>query len=331
VLLLEDRNCATWNQKQKPMTEQRGLLREGFERVWNYQRVLWWMFFVNFALAFLGATPALDRMHHVLDHSMQSRRLVETFDYGAFSALTSDPEIDLYAPHGASIHFALVFFIFVLFLTGGILEAYRSGRKLTAREFFEACGSYFWRWVRLLIFMLIVLVPVGVLASLVSKGTGKLLGDAGEMVGYGFMFAGIAVVALLASIVRLWFDMAQVRAVVEEETGMWRNALRAFTITTGNFGTLLWMSLRLSLLGWLIFVVGVYVWTKMPPGRFEWTVLFLEIVIVLNFGTRLWQRACEMVWYQRQFVVPVAVSAPVPMAPPPSTLVTIAPPEFPAS
>jgi hypothetical protein len=308
------------------MTEQRGILREGFERVRNYQRVLWWMFFVNFTLAFLGSSPALGRMHQVLDHSMHSRRLVDMFDYGAFSALTSDPEVDLYAPHGASIHFALVFLVFVLFLTGGILEAYRSGRKLTAREFFEACGSYFWRWVRLLLLMLIALVPVGVLASLVSKGTSKFFSDASEMVGYWFMFGGIGVIALLASFVRLWFDMAQVRAVVEEENGMWRNALRAFKITTGNFGTLFWMYLRLSLLGWLIFAVGVYVWSKMPPARFEWTVLFLEIVIVLNFGTRLWQRACEMVWYQRRFVVPVAVSTPAPLAPAASPLVTIAPP-----
>lgn len=307
------------------MTEQRGLLREGFGRVWHYQRVLWWMFIVNLVLALLGATPALDRMHQVVEHSLQSRRLVDTFDVGAFSALTSDPEIDLYATHGASLHFAIVFFIFVLFLTGGILEAYRSGRKLTTREFFEACGSYFWRWTRLLIMMVIALIPVGMLASAVSKETGTLLLDAGEKTGYWFFLGGMGVVGLLAMFVRLWFDMAQVRAVVEEETGMWRNAGRAFKITTGNFATLFWMYLRISVLGWVVFGAGIYVWAKMPPARFEWTVLFLEIVILFGFGARLWQRACEMIWYQRRFLAPLA--APVSVAPAPSPLVTIAPPQ----
>ena len=47
--------------------------------------------------------------------------------------------------------------------------------------------------------------------------------------------------------IRLWFDMAQVRAVVEEETGMWRNAGRAFKLTFSNFGSLFWMYLRISI------------------------------------------------------------------------------------
>lgn len=313
------------------MTEQRGLLREGFGRVWRYQRVLWWMFLVNLALAYLGARPALGRMQQVLDHSMQSRRLADMFDLGAFSALSSDPEVDLYGSHGASLHFALVFFVFALFLTGGILEAYRSGRKLTTREFFEACGSYFWRWVRLLILMLIVLIPVGALASLVSKETGRLLGDAGEKTGYWFLLGGTCVVGFLAMFVRLWFDMAQVRAVVEEETAMWRNALHGFKITTGNIATLFWMYFRISALGWLVYAAGFYIWAKMPPGRFEWTILFLEIVIAFNFGVRLWQRACEMVWYQRRFLAPLTVPVPVPVAPSPAPFVTIAPPPPPES
>jgi hypothetical protein len=262
---------------------------------------------------------------------MQSRRLADMFDLGTFSALSSDPEVDLYGSHGASLHFALVFFVFALFITGGILEAYRSGRKLTTREFFEACGSYFWRWVRLLILMLIVLIPVVMLASLLSKETGRLLGDAGEKTGYWFVFGGTCVVGLLAMFVRLWFDMAQVRAVVEEETAMWRNARHAFKITTGNIATLFWMYFRISVVGWVVFAAGVYVWAKMPPARFEWTILFMEIVIVFNFGVRLWQRACEMSWYQRRFLAEIAAPGPVPGALGPAPLVTIAPPPSPES
>lgn len=308
------------------MTDQRGLLNEGFRRVWRYQRVLWWMFIVNLVLAILGATPGAGRLREVADHSLRSRRLVETFDVGDFSALASNPEINLFSTHRASLHFAIVFFVFALFLTGGILEAYRAGRPLTAREFFEACGSYFWRWVRLLILMGIVLIPVFALGSFVGKQSGTLLDDAShEKTGYWFFLAGMGVVGLLAMFIRLWFDMAQVRAVVEEETGMWRNAGRAFKITTGNFSSLFWMFLRISVLGWLVFAVGVCIWAEMPPARFEWTILFLEIVILCGFGTRLWQRACEMIWYQRKFLAPIV--APAPIAPPaPSPLVTIAPP-----
>ena len=107
------------------MSEQRGLLSEGFGRVWRYQRVLWWMFVVNLVLALLGAWPGVTRMHEVADHSLRSQRLADTFDVGDFSALASNPEVRLFSGHGASLHFAIVFFVFALFLTGGILEAYR--------------------------------------------------------------------------------------------------------------------------------------------------------------------------------------------------------------
>ncbi|MFY9562238.1 MAG: hypothetical protein WAQ52_18560 [Terriglobales bacterium] len=309
------------------MSDQPGLLREGFRRVWHYQRVLWWMFFVNLLLALLGAWPALDRMHDVADHSLRARRLVDMFDVGDFSALSSNPEINLYAGHDASIHFGIVFFFFALFLTGGILEAYRSGRRLTTREFFEACGSYFWAWVRLLILMAIVLIPALMLVSFVWKrATDLMLNAAQEKAGFWFLIAGMGAVGLLLMCIRLWFDMAQVRAVVEEETGMWRNAGRALKLTLANFGSLFWMYLRISLLGWLVFAAGLYVWAKMPPARFWWTILILELVVLWGFGTRLWQRACEMIWYQRRFLAPIAAPASTPAAPPPNPLLTIAPP-----
>lgn len=308
------------------MPDKPGLLREGFRRVWRYQRVLWFVFLINLALSHFAAGPIIHKLEAVTDHSLHSQRLSNMFDVGSFSALSSDPEVNLFQVAGSSISSSIVFFFIVLFLTGGILEAYRSGRKLTTREFFEACGSYFWRWIRLLILMGIVLIPVFMLGSLVSKETGTLLDDASqEKTGYWFFAVGMGVAGLLAMFVRLWFDMAQVRAVVEEESGMWRNAGRAFKITTGYFASLFWMYLRISLLGWLVFAAGLCIWAKMPPARFGWTFFFLEIVVLCGFGVRLWQRSCEMIWYQRRFLTPVA--APVPVIPPsPSPLVTIAPP-----
>jgi hypothetical protein len=307
------------------MSDQPGLLREGFSRTWHYQRVLWFIFFINLALSHFAAGPIIHKLDGVTDHSLHAQRLSNMFDVATFSDLSSNPEVKLFEAAGSSVSSSIVFFFIVLFLTGGILEAYRSDRKLTTREFFEACGSYFWRWVRLLILMLFVLIPVFMLGSFVSKETGTLLDDAAhEKTGYFFFVAGMGVVGLIAMFIRLWFDIAQVRAVVEEETGMWRNAGRAFKITTGNFGSLFWMYLRISVLGWLVFAAGLYIWAKMPPARFGWTIFFLEVVVLCGFGVRLWQRACEMTWYQRTFLSRVGV--PVPVAAPASSLVKIAPP-----
>jgi len=312
------------------MTEQRGLLTEGFRRTWHYQRVLWFMFVISFVFGHFSAGPVTHKLDGVLDHSQQSQRLTGMFDYGTFSALASDPQVKLFEVANVSIAFSVVFFFVVLFLTGGILEAYRSGRKLTTREFFEACGAYFWRWVRLLIMMLIVMIPPLLLLGPVTDKPGSMLISAAqEKTGLGLIFGGFAVIGLILMCIRLWFDMAQVRAVVEEETGMWRNAGRAFKLTFGNFGSLFWMYLRISIVGWIVLALGLYIWAKMPPARSQLTFLVLELVVLCGFGTRLWQRACEMVWYQRRFLAPLQTPVPVPAAPVPGILVTIAPPSEP--
>src|ERR1700741_4716442 len=125
------------------MNDHPGLLAEGFRRTWHYQRVLWFMFVISLVLGHFSAGPLRHKLDGVTDHSLQAQRLATMFDYGTFSALSSNPEVKLFEVAGVSFSFALLFFVIVLFLTGGILEAYRSGRKLTTREFFEACGSYF--------------------------------------------------------------------------------------------------------------------------------------------------------------------------------------------
>lgn len=303
------------------MSEQHGILREGFRRVWRYQRALWWIFFINLVFGLFGSMPTLTKLEDI-GHSVRSQRLTSMFDYGAFSELTSNPEVDPFAAQGGSLHFAYVFFFFMLFLTGGILEAYRADRKLTTREFFEECGNYFWRWVRLLILMLIVMIPVGMVAIGARQLFSKLQ-TPDEKLPYWVLFGGLLLAGFLWMCARLWFDMAQVRAVVEQEYGMWSNARQAFRLTFSNFGSLFWLYFRISFVWWAIFALGFWIWTKMPPARFEWTILVLEFVILTGFGTRLWQRASEMAWYQRRLLAPVA--APIPVTPPPDPLLTIVP------
>src|SRR6266850_921347 len=192
-----------------------GLLREGFNKTWHYQRVLWFIFFINLVLGHFGA-GAITHKLEVTEHTLHAQRLTGIFDVGTFSELVSNPEVNLFQVAGVSISFSLVFFAIVLFLTGGILEAYRSGRKLTTREFFEACGSYFWRWVRLFILMAFVLVPPLTLAYVVGDQSGELMLNAGrEKPAFWMLLAGFGVAGFLLMCIRLWFDMAQVRAVVE--------------------------------------------------------------------------------------------------------------------
>src|SRR5437868_7281960 len=145
----------------------KNILSQGAGRVWRHQRVLWWLFVVNLILAALGTVSVGSRLARVADHSLYSDRLYHGFDLFAFIELAGNPEVSLWSKFSGSILFSVVFFVFILFLIGGILETYRTDRKLPAGACFEACGTYFWRWVRLLVWFLIVLVPIRILASVI--------------------------------------------------------------------------------------------------------------------------------------------------------------------
>jgi hypothetical protein len=282
------------------MSEQLGTLREGARRVWRYQRVLWGIFIANLVLGYLGAFPLSARLSKMVGHSAEMQNLANGFDLGTFRELTLNPDVDFWSGTISSVVLACIFFLVTLFLTGGVLEAYRANRKLPMGEFFEACGAFFWRWVRLLIFMVIILVPIAIAAAAMSDWSATLSSDAPqEKLGFWVDLAGLALVLLLMMSVRLWFDMAQVCAVAEDEPAMGRALLHALRLTSRNFGALFWLYLRISLSAWLVLALTLWLWVHIPGRQTGLIFLVFELMLLWWIGSRLWQRASETVWYER--------------------------------
>jgi len=274
--------------------------RAGASLVWRRQSVLWWIFAVNFLLAFMAARPFAAEISPVLDHSLQAQTLVHGFDPIIVSSLFMEAK-GTSAAGTASLYFVVIFFVFMLFVEGGVLEVYWLDRSLTKGEFFEASGRFFWRFVRLLALLMIVLIPVGIVYRLVSRASDALRERiANPMPGVWVQFIGLILVLFLMEAVRLWFDMAQVRAVAEDEPAM-RRALRwGLKITWGNFGSLYWIYLRISIVAWLVMALLIVVWVKLV--RPEWvgdSFVITQLMTLSWLGTRLWQRASETLWYQQ--------------------------------
>ncbi|HEV2176061.1 MAG TPA: hypothetical protein VGW33_02510 [Terriglobia bacterium] len=301
--------------------KERGVVSEGAGLVWRRQGVLWWIFVVNLILGLLGTMGVSSKLGAVLNHSLEAQRLVKGMDMAALGSLAMQPSQPFNSGAGAVIG-AVVFFIFMLFVEGGFLEVYRQDRKLAKGEFFEAAGRFFWRFVRLLLYSLIVFVPLLMIVSPVFKAAGKLGPDSGKPVA-GFVITLVAALAtlFLMMAVRLWFDVAQVHAVAEDERAMRRSLRRAFKLTFGNFGSLYWMYLRISLVAWIALAAAFWVWVKLvPPPSVGMSFVLGELVCLLWLGTRLWQRAAETLWYQRRAEPAAIPAAPAPYVPAPAPI-----------
>lgn len=311
----------------------KGNVGKGWSLVWRHQKILWWLFGINFLTALAAAWLPRGMFSQLLDHSMASDQLAHGFDVITYFDLLTKPEVQMAPLVQASLMMSVLFFLFMLFITGGILLAYRDDRKLPTGEFFEASGAYFWRMVRLVLMSIIPFAIVAMWMAIFS-GLSRTLSENAQNAKLGFyvMVAADVVAVILVLIIRLWFDVAQVRAVAQAEFGMFRNLMRSFTITFKALPSLFWMYLRISLFGWVFLALGLYAWARLSGNHLIRVFVLWEIVLFAQLLTRLWQRAASVSWYGEYAEVhpaatvdfttphPVAVSEPAqggPLAPAP--------------
>jgi len=278
----------------------RGTFFSGAGLVWKWQRLVWWLFAVCLIFGFYSTQEMTERASYLLNNSVAAQRLANGFDFSSFVTLQQLPEAPLEIPGHTIAHFSILFLVFMLFATGGILAAYVLGEKPTTTAFFEAAGHHFWRFFRLLIYLVIILLPIAGLAAATNAIYTKIQDQSiSPYPGDYFAYAASIVILLLLIIVRVWFDMAQVIAVADDEKKMHRALRRAFTLFRRNFFSLLWLYLRVSTIESLLFALGLCIWMhSLNPQSVVAAFLLSQLMILTWIGTRLWQRASEAIWYR---------------------------------
>jgi hypothetical protein len=238
-------------------------------------------------------------------------QLVNGFNLGALGSLAANPESPFGGSISASLSAAILFTVFMIFATGGILATYYSGQRLHAGAFFEACGHHFWRFVRLTIYLLIALIPVFILGEITHRVHDRIDKQSiSPMRAVHFLEVAVVVFLLLLICIRVWFDMAQVIAVAEDERRIRKALRRSATLLRHNFLSLYWLYLRVSLIAWIIFAIGLHIWmTHLRPESILAPFLLSQFLIIFWQGCRLWQRASEAIWY-REHQRAIAVATP---------------------
>lgn len=307
-----------------------GTFFRGAGLVWKWQRLLWWIFAVNLIFAHLATQGMVERLGEALNHSDASQFFVHGFNVAQLGALAAQPDSPLTSDMPAATHYSVIFMIFMLFLTGGILAFYIRDERLRTGAFFEACGYHFWRFFRLLIYMLIVFLPVAGLAM----GAGAMYNRIDErsispFPAVHFFEASAVVILFLLVVIRIWFDMAQVIAVADDEKRMHKALRRAFGLLWRNFFSLLWLYLRVSIIAWIFIGLGMALWMLgLKPESNIAAFLVSQLIILIWIATRLWQRASESLWYRRHAAssVPEPAWTPAPVATPVDVAALYVPP-----
>jgi hypothetical protein len=272
-------------------------IRDGFFLVWRHQRLVWWIFFVNLVLGFLASLAPRAVLHSLLDKSVYTEEMSKHFDATVFGELLIKPEVSTFPWISGSLAVALIFLFYMLIISGGVLAVYHQDRKLTGGQFFESCGDFFWRMVRLLLFSIIPFAIVFGLFAIVQRVSAKMASDAPrELQGFFVQVGGLFLCVTLALFVRAWFDLAQARAVIDHVQGIRILSFRSLVLALRNLPRLLSIYLTTTFVAAIAVLAAWTLWLRIPHMSFGASWLLLELLTLALVGVRLWQRAATVVW-----------------------------------
>src|SRR6266849_4531121 len=286
------------------------------------------MFFVNLVLGILASIAPGAVLHSVLDKSLYAEEMSKRFDATVFAELLMKPEVSPLPWMAGSLAAGLIFLFYMLFISVGVLATYHQDRKLSGAQFFESCGDFIWRMVRLLLWSIIPFAIVFGLLALVQRVSGKMASDAQrELQGFFVQAGGWFLCLLFALFVRAWFDLAQARTVIDHVRGIFVLSFRSFVLALRNLPRLLSIYLATTFVAGIAVLATWTLWLRVPHTSFGASWLLLELLTLVLVGVRLWQRAATVVWYESYAELH---TPPIPPAPPTMELVeAVASPEVP--
>lgn len=299
------------------MAENQGLLGSGWSRLAHNKRYIFWFYILNVALAWLGAGAFNNQVHGILDHSLRADYLLHGFHLAALVEMFVRPEFGpTMASTAPAMHFAFLFFLLSALFLPGVLQGYAATYRLPREEFFRACGRNLWRFIRLLFVAGIVMgAAAGALFALHGVLERKAAESTNELLLPEVRLAGLVVIFLIMTVLRIWFDLAETDVVLSDQRIVRRSIATAFRHSWHNCGRLLWSYVVATIAAAIILLAGTWVWmTFVPPASVMGAVVVSQITLLLLLIPRFWQRGVAVSYYLQNMVEAIAVQA---FTPPP--------------
>ena len=307
------------------------------------KRYLVWFFLLNLLLGIFGTVGFFIQAGTVLDHSLQAKRLVDGFDVGVFGEMLSRPEFGpIMATRLPAMFFSVLFLLSTALFLPGVLQGYASTYRLPREDFFRACGRNLWRFIRLMIVAGIIFLLATMALSFIQ---GALVTKAGEstneLLSVYVSFTGMAVIFLVMSVLRFWFDLAQADVVLSDQRAVRKSIAAAFKHTWRGLGRLLASYVVTTIVAAIVLGAGLWVWMSLVPATsVAGAFLVSQLTLLVLLIPRFWQRGVAVAYWKQHMMVPVAVVesftsvtvvAPVVNEPEAAALTPVPPPETQAS
>jgi hypothetical protein len=300
---------------ENKINERKGLLSSGAGMVMHNKRYILWFYVLNVALAWFGAAAFSNQAHLVLDNSLVANRLVHGFDAGVLAEMFMHPEFSrgtLISTRAAAADFAVLFFVLTALFLPGVFQGYASTYRLPREDFFRACGRNLWRFIRLLLIAGLVMGIVAALLFAINDALMKMADEStNEKLSFEVQMTGLAIIFLVMTVLRIWFDLAEVDVVLNDQRAVRKSIGAAFRHTFRNLGRLLVSYVVATIAAAVILVGGLLFWRKaVRPENVLGAVLVSQLTLLLLLIPRFWQRGVAVTYWQQEMLVPMVAMQP---------------------
>ena len=205
------------------------------------KRYIVWFYVLNIFLGLFGTVVFVNQVGSILDHSLQSDRLLHGFSLGTLIEMFSRPEFGpTVASRASAVFFALLFLVATAMFLPGVLQGYASNYRLPRDDFFRTCGRNLWRFIRL---MMVAGIVMGIAASALFGLHGVLERKAAESTNELLLpevrLVGLFLIFLVMATLRIWFDLAEVDIVLNDQRAVGKSIAAGFRHTFRSLGRLL--------------------------------------------------------------------------------------------
>ncbi|MBB5317818.1 hypothetical protein [Tunturibacter empetritectus] len=286
------------------MIERRNIFLHGlFLTLRRFPAVLWAYIF-NLALALVFTVRLHSQLSAIMDHSLAAQRLVGGFDLGpaaeAVLRLHDGPSGGTTGSFSSIPLYLLVYFL----LIPGTLFCYQTKTPARLSTLLHQGLLHFWRFVRItLLTVLISALILGPLVFLQGKWAEHVDKHAVGRHAFLATLVGYVLIFLVASILRLYFDLVEVYTVQlgqhlrhnrKPDRRVRRALAPAWRTLRANFSQAWPIFLFLTLLGAATVILTARTSMHMLAQPRVWpTVVLAQLGLFLLLFTRFWQRGAE--------------------------------------
>jgi hypothetical protein len=216
-----------------------------------------------------------------------------------------------------ALYFAGLFFLATALFLPGVFQGYASTYRLPREDFFRSCGRNLWRYIRL---MIVAGIVMGIVAGVLFAINGALVRKAGEstneLLPFEVQMTGLAVIFLVMTTLRIWFDLAEVDVVLSDQRAVRKSIAAGFRHTFRHLGRLLAGYVVAAIVAALVLLAGLWTWMKLVRPESLWGAFAIsQLTLLLLLIPRFWQRGVAVSYWQQRMIMPIVPMRPMEFRP----------------